>query len=83
MEKKRHRDAFNALLVQKTAKKTGISERHVRRVIDGTTENKDVEVAYMTYKENMNKVLQAVDLLDLFGTGKNTELELSYRNYDN
>lgn len=76
------RDAFNAVLIQQTADITGVSDRHVRRVINGAYENEGVTTVYMELLEGNNKLLQAVKSLVPFEGHKPVELEVKYRSYD-
>jgi hypothetical protein len=45
------------------AEKAGLSDRHVRRVINGECENEKVLTAAITYIEGKNQLLQEVERL--------------------
>lgn len=57
------RDAVLASRVKKTAKITGVSDRQVRRVINGESKNEEILSTYMFIQEGENKLLREAKLL--------------------
>ena len=57
------RDTIRAARVKKTAGIIGVSERTVRRVINGDTDNENVMSAFMLITEGENKLLNEVKKL--------------------
>ena len=56
----RKRDAKKAATVKDTAELVGVSERQVRRVLDGEHENEKVISVFMTLTEGNNRLLEEV-----------------------
>ena len=63
MDKKGNRDAIRAARVKRTAEITGVSERHVNRVMIGDQENDKVVLVFMELKEGENKLVEAAKKL--------------------
>ena len=61
--KKDTRDALTAAMVKKTASITGVSERSVYRVLEGSQKNEDVLSTYMFLQEGDNLLLQSAKQL--------------------
>ena len=62
-EKTNARDTVKAARIINTAKITGVSPRHVRRVLEAESENEHVLSAYMFLTEGENKLIEAVKKL--------------------
>ena len=57
------RDIIRAATVLETAELTGVSPRHVRRIMAGEQENENVLSTFMEIKERKNLLLQEVKKL--------------------
>ena len=49
-----------AMAYRHTAEICGVTERHVRMVMDGSRENDEIEVTYLTLLSGTNKLIEAV-----------------------
>lgn len=58
--KTKRRDIIKAARVRKTADLTGVSQRHVQRVIEGSRMNDNVLTVFMKIEEGENQLLEAV-----------------------
>ena len=63
MEKPKKRDTVKAARIKKTAELTGVSDRSVRRVINGDQDNPTVMQVYLELEEGENALLTAVKQL--------------------
>ena len=77
----RRRNTQKSAMIQQTAQVTGKSERHVRRVVNGMAENKEVELVYQELHEGTNKLLEAVKTLVPFAGYQDIELEVGYKKF--
>jgi hypothetical protein len=58
--KRKRRDIIKAARVLKTSKVTGVSQRQVQRVIEGSRMNENVLSVFMKLEEGENLLLEAV-----------------------
>lgn len=62
--KTRGRDANRAALIKQTALITGVSQRHIQRIVNGdqkiTEKNEQVFAVFMDLKEGTNTLIEAV-----------------------
>lgn len=63
MENIKKRSALSAWIVEETANKHGVSDRHVRLVINGERKNEEIIGTYMTLAEGAHQLVEAVKKL--------------------
>lgn len=60
MEKRRTRNTYQSVIVKEVAALSGLTDKQVRRVINGESRNESVLAAYMELHEGHNKLLAQV-----------------------
>jgi hypothetical protein len=74
----RKKDARRAALILQTAEITGVSQRHVQRIVNGhieiTEKNEQVFAVFMDLKEGTNALLEAVKNTVPFRTEKKVKI---------